>query len=108
MCMEHSQIRITGLKTEYDMGYKYLPLRENDDPDVGGRGNISAEGYTEVYFGYGDKIIVDDINDYYLNNEEYTEFALLKRDTAVNTMIEFIGHLMSECGLEYSDMFFEK
>ncbi len=108
MCMEHSQIRITGLKTEYDMGYKYRPLGENDDPDVGGRGNISAEGYTEVYFGYGDKIIVDDINDYYLNNEEYTEFALSKRDTAVNTMIEFIGHLMLECGLEYSDMFFEK
>ncbi len=106
MCMEHSELSISGLKPGYEFSYSYIPDGENDDPDVISTGILSAEGYSESEFGYGDYVYGDYFSDgFYLNNDEYTVFAEEKRDTALDAMNAFIEHLMSECGLEYRDLF---
>lgn len=108
-CMEEAVVRIDGLRSEYDFGYTYFPMGENENPDIISKGMITAEGYNESEFGYGDYIPGDHfIDGYYLNNEEYTEFATQKRDTAIAAMHTFIDHLLTGCGLERQDLFITK
>lgn len=109
MCMEYSCMIINGLDSEYEYGYKYYPWDENEDPDVKSSGVFTIDGYKEAYFGYGDYYYGDYYSEgYYLNNEEYTEFATQKRDTAVAAMQTFIDHLLAECDLERQDLFITK
>ena len=109
MCMEYSSMIINGLDSGYEYGYSYYPWNENDDPDIKSKGVFTADGYNEASFGYGDYYYGDYFSEgYYLNNEEYTEFATQKRDTAVAAMQTFIDHLLTECGLEKTDLFITK
>ena len=109
MCMECSCMIINGLDSEYEYGYSYYPWDENEDPDVKSKGVFTIDGYKEASFGYGDYYYGDYTSEgYYLNNEEYTEFATQKRDTAVAAMQTFIDHLLTECGLEKTDLFITK
>ncbi len=107
-CMEHSNMTVYGLDSEYEYRYDYYPLDENDDPIVISNGVITADGYDEGEFGYGDYVTDDLLDDELDNNEEYTEFATGKRDTAVATMYSFIDHLLTECDLEMTDLFITK
>ncbi len=101
-CMETAVLAITGLDGEYEYGYTYFPMGENENTDVISEGMLTPDGYNESEFNYGD---YDYDNDLYLNNEEYTGFATEKRDTAVAAMQTFIEYLTGECGLEYGDLF---
>lgn len=109
MCMEYSCMIIDGLDSEYEYGYKYYPWDENEDPDVKFSGVFTIDGYKEAFFDYDDYYYGDYTSEgYYLNNEEYTEFATQKRDTAVAAMQTFIDHLLAECDLERQDLFITK
>ncbi len=109
MCMEYSCMIINGLDSEYEYGYSYYPWDENEDPDVKSKGVFTIDGYKEASFGYGDYYYGDYTSEgYYLNNEEYTEFATEKRDTAVAAMYSFIDHLLTQCDLERQDLFITK
>ncbi len=107
-CMEHSGLTIYGLDSGYEYYYRYSPLNENDNPIVTSDGVITADGYDEGEFGYGDYVSDDLLDDELDNSEEYTEFATEKRDTAVATMYSFIDHLLTECDLEITDLFITK
>ncbi len=109
MCMEHSNITITGLKSEYEFSYYYDSMGENENPDVNSKGMLSLAGYIESEFGHGDYIPGGLPGEgEYANNSESAEFATQKRDAAVGAMKAFIEHLMTECGLEYNDLFVSK
>ena len=108
MCMECSGVTIYGLDSEYKYYYSYYSMNENDNPIVRSEGVMTVDGYSESEFGYGDYVTDDLFDDELNNNEEYTEFATQKRDAAVAAMQTFIDHLMTECGLEYNDLFITK
>ncbi len=108
-CMEQAALSIWGLDSEYEFSYTYFPMGENDNTDIISNGVFAAEGYRESELCYGDYIYGDYFSEgYYLNNEEYTEFATQKRDTAVMAMQTFIDHLLTGCGLERTDLFITK
>lgn len=100
MCIEQMTLYLTGLSDSYSFYYGYDGLCELGGISVFTRGRMSVDSYEKTEHDYS-RLVGTEI----LSTEEDGVLSIQMLETAMSEMNGFIDHLLTECGLKYSDMF---